>query len=164
MTAIVDEGSSGGRLLGHSLSDPNLLDWTDAAEDYAILPDVTVLKIGGQSLMDRGRSAVFPLVTELAEVKRAAPLLIGTGGGTGARHAYAIGAGLGLPTGVLSDLGAAVAGQNARMLGFLMARHGSPSSGTRRSARSRSTSRNRTPRSSRGCRPTACGIRRPTRA
>jgi molybdenum storage protein len=36
---------------------------------------------------------------------------------------------LGLPTGVLSDMGAAVAAQNAAMLGYLMARHGIPTVG-----------------------------------
>ena len=51
-------------------------------------------------------------------------MLIGTGAGTRARHLYALGAALGLPTGVLTDIGAAVAGQNAVMLGMLMARHG----------------------------------------
>jgi molybdenum storage protein len=39
---------------------------------------------------------------------------------------YALAAGLGLPTGVLTDVGAAVADQNAQMLGYLMARHGVP--------------------------------------
>jgi uridylate kinase len=85
-----------------------------------------VLKIGGQSLMDRGRSAIHPLVEELVEVKASHQILIGTGGGTRARHVYALAAELGLPTGVLTDVGAAVAGQNAQMLGYLMARHGVP--------------------------------------
>ena len=40
-------------------------------------------------------------------------MLIGTGAGTRARHVYSIAAGLGLPTGVLTEVGAAVAGQNA---------------------------------------------------
>lgn len=85
-----------------------------------------MLKIGGQSLMDRGRAAIYPLVEQLAEAKRTHQLLIGTGGGTRARHAYTVGAGLGLPTGILSGVGSAVAGQNAQMLGYLMARHGVP--------------------------------------
>ena len=59
-------------------------------------------------------------------MKRTHRLLIGTGGGTRARHAYSLAAELGLPTGVLSDIGAAVAGQNAQMLGYLMARYGVP--------------------------------------
>jgi molybdenum storage protein len=110
----------------HPLSDPALLAASDATPDHRILPDVTVLKIGGQSLIDRGRSAVYPVVEELVEIKRTHRLLIGTGGGTRGRHAYSLPAELGLPTGVLSDVGSAVAGQNAHMLGGLMARHGVP--------------------------------------
>ena len=112
--------------MSRSLSDAELMQASDAAPDYAILPDVSVLKIGGQSLMDRGRSAIHPLVEELVEVKASHQILIGTGGGTRARHVYALAAELGLPTGVLTDVGAAVAGQNAQMLGYLMARHGVP--------------------------------------
>jgi len=115
-----------GTLLGGSLTDPELVAATAAGPDFAILPEASVLKIGGQSLFDRGRAAIYPLVEELVEIKRRDQLLIGTGGGTRARHAYTVGTQLGLPTGVLSDLGAAVAGQNARMLGYLMARHGVP--------------------------------------
>ena len=51
-------------------------------------------------------------------------MLIGTGAGTRARHLYAIAAGLNLPAGVLSQLGASVADQNAAMLGQLLAQHG----------------------------------------
>lgn len=108
------------------LDDPGLLRATEAAPDLRVLPDVSVLKIGGQSLIDRGRAAVAPVVEELLAAKAAHPMLIGTGGGTRARHIYSLAAELGLPTGVLSDLGSAVAGQNAQMLGYLMARHGVP--------------------------------------
>jgi len=113
-------------LMERALGDPELAKATDVVPDRPILPDVTVVKVGGQSLMDRGRDAVFPVVDELVEVKRTHRLLIGTGGGTRARHAYSLAAELGLPTGVLSDLGSAVSGQNADMLGYLMARHGVP--------------------------------------
>lgn len=113
-------------LMTRSLGDQELAAASDAAPDYAILPDVSVLKIGGQSLIDRGRAAVYPVVEELARVKRDHQLLIGTGGGTRARHVYSLAAELGLPTGVLTDVGSAVAGQNAAMLGYLMARHGVP--------------------------------------
>jgi hypothetical protein len=60
------------------------------------------------------------------EVRRSLQILIGTGGGTPARHVYPVAADLGLPTGVLTSVGAAVAGQNARTLGYLMGRHGVP--------------------------------------
>ena len=113
-------------LMTRSLSDAELMRASGDAPDYAILPEVSVLKIGGQSLIDRGAAAVLPLVEELVEVRKSHQILIGTGGGTRARHVYALAAELGLPTGVLTDVGAAVAGQNAQMLGYLMARHGIP--------------------------------------
>jgi molybdenum storage protein len=96
------------------------------APDHAVLPEATVVKVGGQSLMDRGAAAVLPVVEELLAARGQHQLLIGTGGGTRARHAYSLAAELGLPTGVLSDVGSAVAGQNATMLGYLLARHGIP--------------------------------------
>jgi molybdenum storage protein len=113
-------------LTTRSLSEPDLLRASDEAPDLRILPDVSVLKIGGQSLIDRGRAAVMPVVDELLAAKATHPMLIGTGGGTRARHIYSLAAELGLPTGVLSAVGAAVAGQNAQILGHLMARHGVP--------------------------------------
>lgn len=113
-------------LMSRSLDDPELQAATDAVPDERVLPDVHVLKIGGQSLLDRGRSAVFPVVEEIVAALPQYRMLIGTGGGTRARHAYALAAELGLPTGVLSDIGSAVAGQNATMLGHLFAKHGVP--------------------------------------
>jgi molybdenum storage protein len=113
-------------LMDRSFSDPELMRASAMAPDYAILPEVSVLKIGGQSVIDRGRAAVYPVVEELVEAKRRHQILIGTGAGTRARHAYSLAAELGLPTGVLTDVGAAVANQNAQMLGYLMARHGVP--------------------------------------
>jgi molybdenum storage protein len=113
-------------LLQGSLTDEGLLKATESAPDFRILPDATVLKIGGQSIMDRGRVAVYPVVEELVAAKAVHQLLIGTGAGTRARHLYSIAAGVGLPTGVLTGVGSAVAGQNAEMLGQLMAKHGVP--------------------------------------
>lgn len=116
-------------LMTRSLTDRDLLAATDDTPDYPILPDVSVVKVGGQSIIDRGRAALYPIVEELAEASRQHKLLIGTGAGTRARHLYALAADLGLPTGVLTDLGTAVAGQNAEMLGLLMARYGIPVAG-----------------------------------
>ncbi|MDQ5856331.1 MAG: uridine kinase [Actinomycetota bacterium] len=112
--------------MSRSLNDAELMRASDTAADYAILPEVSVVKIGGQSLVDRGRVAVYPLVEELVAVKRSHQILIGTGAGTRARHLYSLAAELGLPTGVLTDVGSAVADQNAQILGYLMARHGVP--------------------------------------
>jgi len=112
-------------LMSRSLNDAELLQASDAP-DYAILPDANVVKIGCQSVIDRGRAAVYPIVEELVQAKRDHQIMIGTGAGTRARHLYALASELGLPTGVLTDLGSAIAGQNASMLGHLMARHGVP--------------------------------------
>lgn len=115
-----------GLLMHRSLSDPALLAAAEAAADFRILPDATVLKVGGQSFIDRGRAAVYPLIEEIVAARETHKLLIGTGAGTRARHLYSIAAGLGLPAGVLSQLGASVADQNAAILGQLMAKHGIP--------------------------------------
>ena len=111
-------------LMQRSLTDAQLQAAASAAADFRILPDATVIKIGGQSIIDRGRSAVYPLVDEIVAARKAHKLLIGTGAGTRARHLYSIAAGLNLPAGVLSQLGASVADQNAAMLGQLLAKHG----------------------------------------
>ena len=83
-----------------------------------------MVKIGGQSVIDRGRAAVYPLVDEILAARKTHKMLIGTGAGTRARHLYSIAAGLSLPAGVLSQLGSSVADQNAEMLGQLLAKHG----------------------------------------
>src|SRR5208283_6242337 len=61
---------------------------------------------------------------EIVAARKNHQLLIGTGAGTRARHLYSIAAGLNLPAGVLSQLGASVADQNAAMLGQLLAKYG----------------------------------------
>src|SRR4026208_2500048 len=52
----------GGRLPRQSLTAESVQRATEATPDYPILPWVNVVKIGGQSIMDRGRAAVYPLV------------------------------------------------------------------------------------------------------
>jgi molybdenum storage protein len=111
-------------LMQRSLTDVQLLAAAEKAAGFRILPDATVIKIGGQSIIDRGRAAVYPLVDEIVAVRKKHKLLIGTGAGTRARHLYSIAAGLNLPAGVLSQLGASVADQNAAMLGQLLAKYG----------------------------------------
>jgi molybdenum storage protein len=113
-------------LLQGSLSDAAVLAATDAMPDYSILPWANVVKIGGQSIMDRGRSAVYPLVEEIVANLGRHKMILGTGAGTRARHIYSQALDLGLPTGVLTVLGTAVAWQNAQMLHYLLARYGIP--------------------------------------
>src|SRR2546423_1476126 len=114
------------QLLTGSLSDAAVMQATEATPNYTILPWVNVIKIGGQSIMDRGRSAVYPLVEEIVANLKQHKMILGTGAGTRARHIYSLAIDLGLPTGVLTVLGTAVAWQNAQMLHYLLARHGIP--------------------------------------
>jgi molybdenum storage protein len=63
---------------------------------------------------------VDEIVANLAHHK----MILGTGAGTRARHVYSLAIDLGLPTGVLTVLGTAVAWQNAQLLQYLLAQHG----------------------------------------
>ena len=114
------------QLLEGSLSDAAVLRATAGPVDYPILPWANVVKIGGQSLIDRGRTAVYPLLDEIVANLSRHKMILGTGAGTRARHIYSLAIELGLPTGVLTVLGTAVAWQNAQMLHYLLARHGIP--------------------------------------
>jgi molybdenum storage protein len=114
----------GKRLVSGSLSDAAIQTATEATPNLAILPWVNVVKIGGQSIMDRGRSAVGPVVDEIVANLDRHKMILGTGAGTRARHVYSLAIDLGLPIGVLTVLGTAVAWQNAQMLQYLLAQHG----------------------------------------
>jgi molybdenum storage protein len=64
MTEIDDHtliSGLGKQLLNSSLNDAALMQATEATPNYTILPWVNVVKIGGQSIIDRGRAAVYPL-------------------------------------------------------------------------------------------------------
>lgn len=115
-----------GEQLFHSLSDSHLEDSSQNSPDFAILPWVNVVKIGGQSIMDRGRQAVYPLVSEIVANLPKHKMILGTGAGTRARHIYSLAIDLGLPIGVLTVLATAVAWQNAQMLHYLLAQYGIP--------------------------------------
>lgn len=93
-------------------------------DPVALMPEVKVMKIGGQSMLDRGRAAVFPLLDELVALKDKHQLLLCCGGGTRARHIYSVASELEMPTGVLAALGGYVPRQNARMVQMLLAKHG----------------------------------------
>ncbi|MBC6418146.1 MAG: uridine kinase [Prochloron sp. SP5CPC1] len=116
----------GQSLVAGSLSDQQVLADTGRQPPIKILPNANIIKIGGQSFIDRGRAAVFPLIEEIVENLGRHEIIIGTGGGSRARHAYSVGIDLGLPTGVLSVLGTFVSMQNARMIHYLLAKHGIP--------------------------------------
>ena len=96
-------------LMERSLSDPELQAKADRAADFRILPDANVIKIGGQSVIDRGRAGC--LSARRGNRRRAQDAQDADRVGRGharARHLYSIAAGLSLPAGVLSQLGSSV--------------------------------------------------------
>src|SRR3954471_4457547 len=101
----------GQSLVTGNLTDQELLAQTDNNSLIQILPDANVVKIGGQSMIDRGRAAVFPILDEVVQNLPRHKMVIGTGAGTRARHAYSVGLDLGMPVGVLSVLGTFVSMQ-----------------------------------------------------
>jgi len=111
-------------LMGESLMDKSLLASTDTSPVHRLMPDLVVVKVGGQSIIDRGRTALLPILDELVEARKFHKILITTGGGTRARHAYAIATDLGMPTGVLAKLGSSISEQNALMIAILLSQKG----------------------------------------
>ena len=108
-------------LMAESLMDRQLLESTETDRVFRPMPELNVVKLGGQSIIDRGRAVVLPLVDEIRHARQEHQLLILTGGGTRSRHAYAIALDLGMPTGVLAKLGESISEQNALMLSMLLA-------------------------------------------
>jgi molybdenum storage protein len=106
-----------------SLVDKNVIARTEAPVS-AILPDVNVIQIGGHSIMDRGRSALLPLLDEIVANQAEHRMIIGVGAGVRSRHIFSVGLDLGLPTGALAALSAKDSAQNAYMVSCLLAKHG----------------------------------------
>jgi molybdenum storage protein len=113
------------RLMRESLQNRDVLSKTESERDLRIFPDVSLVSIGGQSIFDRGKDAILPLVEELADVKRRHKMVIGVGGGTRVRHTMSIALDLGLPTGGIAQLVGAMEELNAILLNALLAPHGS---------------------------------------
>ena len=114
-------------LMKESLVDRRVLASTDSAHERAILPDVVLVSVGGQSIFDRGRAALVPLAEEIAEARaaNAVKMIIGVGGGTRVRHTISVALDLGLPTGGMAQLIGAMEECNAIFLNTLLAQHGS---------------------------------------
>jgi molybdenum storage protein len=88
---------------------------------FRMLPHVHVVKLGGRSIIDAGRAAVYPVIETLTSCLKRYKLVISTGGGLRSRHVFSIGIDLGLPTGVLAQLAMADALGNAHIVGTLLA-------------------------------------------
>jgi molybdenum storage protein len=106
-----------------SLIDKGLLVRTDAPV-RSILPNLNVVQIGGRSLVDRGRSALMPVLDEIVANQEKHQQVIGVGSGIRSRHILSVGLDLGLPTGALATLMAKDAAQNAYMVSCLLAQYG----------------------------------------
>jgi len=114
-------------LMRESLVDRSVVAKTDSQGEYAIMPDVVLVGIGGQSIFDRGKQAVMPVVDELRSIRegRKHRMVLGVGGGTRVRHTVSIALDLGLPTGGVAQLVGAMEEANAIFLNALLAKHGS---------------------------------------
>jgi len=112
------------KLMGESLVSRSFIDDLPIAPQKRLFPDVSILKVGGQSICDRGAKALPAIVEEIAANKNDHKMLITTGGGTRSRHIYAIGLELGMPTGVLAKFGNSISEQNALLVSMLLAPFG----------------------------------------
>ncbi len=110
-------------LMRESLVDKNVIARTEG-QVSSILPDVNIIQIGGRSIMDRGRSALLPLLEEVVANQAQHRMIIGVGAGVRSRHIFSVGLDLGLPTGALAALSAKDSAQNAYMVSCLLAKYG----------------------------------------
>ena len=126
---IKDEDAQGrthldSRFMRESLVDKGVLSSAVVDNEVAILPYLNIINIGGKSIIDRGKSGVFPVLEELIELKGKYKFVVGVTGGVRVKHSMAIGLDFGLPTGGLAMVVGAMEEQNATMIYSLMAKHG----------------------------------------
>ena len=130
MSDIIKKETEGGRLhleskfMRESLVSKDIVKSAVVVDEVNIIPYLNVISVGGSSILDRGRSAVYPLVEELAEINKTHRFVIGVSGGARMRHSLAIGLDFGLPTGGLATIVGAIEEQNALLMYSLMAKHG----------------------------------------
>lgn len=125
---VADDGRTHitSNLMKESLVDRRIVARTHTEREIAIIPDVVMVGLGGQSIFDRGREAVLPVVDELAQARIAKKrMVVGVGGGTRVRHTASIALDLGIPTGGVAQLVGAMEEANAVFLNALLAKHGS---------------------------------------
>ena len=121
-----DEGRThlNSRFMRESLVDKKIINSSAVEDEVAILPYLNFINIGGKSIIDRGKIAVFPVIEELVSLKGKHKFVVGVTGGARVRHTMAIGLDFGLPVGGLAMVVGAVEEQNANMMYSLMAKHG----------------------------------------
>src|SRR5437879_10874015 len=77
-------------LMRESLLDKQVMSSTETPV-VRMLPFCHVVKIGGRSIIDNGKKAVYPLVDAIRDALGEFKLVIGTGGGARSRHVTSIG-------------------------------------------------------------------------
>src|SRR5215510_6558294 len=107
-----------------SLVDKQVMASTTAERETDLLPYVNIIALGGRSILDRGKSAILPLVDEIVRNKDHHKMILGVAGGIRELHTYAIAMDLGIPTGGLAHLAGAAQEQYEKMLQALLAKHG----------------------------------------
>jgi molybdenum storage protein len=107
-------------LMGESLVSKEFIGQLEIAPQERLYPDIAIMKIGGQSICDRGVKALPAILKEIVRVRQDHKILITTGGGTRSRHIYTIGLEMGMPTGVIAKFGSMVSEQNALMIATLL--------------------------------------------
>ena len=108
------------RLMGESLVSKEFIESLTIAPQERLYPDVAVMKIGGQSICDRGVKALPTILKEIVAQREKNKMLITTGGGTRSRHIYTIGLEMGMPTGIIARFGSMISEQNALMVATLL--------------------------------------------
>ena len=108
------------KLMGESLVGRSFIESLKIAPQKRLFPEVNILKIGGQSICDRGIKAIPAIIKEIVANKKKHKMLITTGGGTRSRHIYAIGLELGMPTGIIAKFGSSISEQNALLIATLL--------------------------------------------
>jgi molybdenum storage protein len=107
-------------LMGESLVSKEFIENLEIAPQERLYPDVAIMKIGGQSICDRGAKALPGVLKEIVANRPAHKMLLITGGGTRSRHIYTIGLEMGMPTGVIAKFGSMISEQNALMVATLL--------------------------------------------
>jgi molybdenum storage protein len=111
------------KLMRESLVDRKVIARTQTDHEFEIMPNVVLVGIGGQSIFDRGKAALLPLVEELSALRGKHKMMIGVGGGTRVRHTVSVALDLGVPTGGVAQLVGAMEEANAVFLNALLAKH-----------------------------------------
>lgn len=106
-----------------SLLDKKVINSTSTETEINIMPDVNIVVLGGQSILDRGKAALMPVIDEIVRCRKKRKLIVGVGAGARVRHTYHICLDLGIPLGGLAMVAGAVDEQNTRIVATLMAKH-----------------------------------------